>query len=133
VQVGGGIVLVAMGWAILLQRDEGCDAANRKNIHPQDAVREAFYPLTLPLTVGPISVGITLGANAAHSHALHPSTMLAALVGSALIALSIFLCYGFADRLARVLGPTGMYVIQVRDLMKLLGAAAASAASASTT
>jgi multiple antibiotic resistance protein len=24
VQVGGGLVLVAMGWAILLQRDEGC-------------------------------------------------------------------------------------------------------------
>jgi multiple antibiotic resistance protein len=99
VQVGGGIVLVAMGWAILLQRDEGCDAANRKNIHPQDAVREVFYPLTLPLTVGPgsISVTITLGANAAHSLALHALTILAALVGSALIALSIFLCYGFAD------------------------------------
>ena len=113
VQVGGGIVLVAMGWAILLQRDESCDAANRKNIHPQDAVREAFYPLTLPLTVGPgsISVAITLGANAARSHALHPLTILAALVGSALIALSIFLCYGFADRLARVLGPTGMSVM----------------------
>jgi multiple antibiotic resistance protein len=113
VQVGGGIVLVAMGWSILLQRDEGCDAANRKNIHPQDAVREAFYPLTLPLTVGPgsISVAITLGANAAHSHALRPLTILAALVGSALIALSIFLCYGFADRLARVLGPTGMSVM----------------------
>jgi multiple antibiotic resistance protein len=114
VQVGGGIVLVAMGWAILLQRDDGCDAANRKNIHPQDAARrEAFYPLTLPLTVGPgsISVAITLGANAAHSHALHPLTILAALIGSALIALSIFLCYGFADRLARVLGPTGMSVM----------------------
>ena len=113
VQAGGGIVLIAMGWAILMQRDEGCDAANRKNIHPQGAFREAFYPLTLPLTVGPgsISVAITLGANAARSHALHPPTILAALVGSALIALSIFLCYGFADRLARALGPTGMSVM----------------------
>jgi multiple antibiotic resistance protein len=113
VQVGGGVVLVAMGWAILLQRDEGCDAADRKNIHPQDAAREAFYPLTLPLTVGPgsISVAITLGANAARSHALNPLTILAALVGTALIALSIFVCYGFADRLARALGPTGMSVV----------------------
>jgi multiple antibiotic resistance protein len=113
VQVGGGIVLVAMGWAMLMQRDEGCDAGNRKHIHPQDVVRQAFYPLTLPLTVGPgsISVAITLGANAARSHALHPLMILAALVGSALIALSIFLCYGFADRLARVLGQTGMSVM----------------------
>jgi multiple antibiotic resistance protein len=29
----------------------------------------------------------------------------------ALIAISILLCYGFADRLARILGPTGMTVI----------------------
>jgi multiple antibiotic resistance protein len=113
VQVGGGIILVAMGWAILMQRDGGCDGANRKNIQTQDVLRQAFYPLTLPLTVGPgsISVAITLGANAARSHALHPLTIAAAFVGSALIALSIFLCYGFADQLARVLGPTGMSVM----------------------
>jgi multiple antibiotic resistance protein len=96
-----------------MERDEGCDASNRKNIHPQDIARQAFYPLTLPLTVGPgsISVAITLGANAAHSHALNPLMILAALVGSALVALSIFLCYGFADRLAQVLGQTGMSVM----------------------
>ena len=113
VQVGGGIVLVSMGWAMLIERDEGCDAGHRKNIHPEDVVRQAFYPLTLPLTVGPgsISVAITLGANAARSHALHPLMILAALVGSALIALSIFLCYGFANRLALVLGQTGMSVM----------------------
>jgi multiple antibiotic resistance protein len=54
------------------------------------------------MTVGPasISAAITLGANA-----------LAPLIGLALIAISILLCYGFADRLARILGPTGMTVI----------------------
>src|SRR5208283_5354337 len=73
----------------------------------------AFYPLTLPLTVGPgsISVAITLGANAPHHQGLHLLTILTALIGSLLIALSIFLCYGFADRLGRVLGDTGMTVI----------------------
>src|SRR5215472_4810518 len=82
VQVGGGIVLIAMGWAMLMQKDEGCDSAKRKSIQPPDVFGRAFYPLTLPLTVGPgsISVAITLGANAAHSHALHPLTALAALV-----------------------------------------------------
>jgi len=112
-QVGGGIIVIAMGRAILMQRDEGSDASNRKHIHPQDVVRQAFYPLTLPLTVGPgsLSVAITLGANAARIHALHPLMILAALVGSALIALSIFLCYAFADRLGRVLGKTGMSVM----------------------
>jgi multiple antibiotic resistance protein len=113
VQVGGGIVLIAMGWAILMQQDGGSDATNRKNIQTRDAAGQAFYPLTLPLTVGPgsISVAITLGANAAHHHDLHILTILAAVVGSAVIGLSIFLCYGFADRLARVLGQTGMSVM----------------------
>src|SRR5215469_8354149 len=99
VQVGGGMVLVVMGWATLM-KEEASDAITRRSIHQQDVLQRAFYPLTLPLTVGPgsISVAITLGANAAHSHALHPLTVLAALIGLVLIALSIFLCYGFAER-----------------------------------
>jgi multiple antibiotic resistance protein len=113
VQVGGGMVLVAMGWATLMENDEGCDKGSRKAIEPRDVLHRAFYPLTLPLTVGPgsISVAITLGANAARRHTLHPLTMLTAVVGFALIAISIFLCCGFADRLARTLGRTAMTVI----------------------
>ena len=86
-----------------------------RNVQPQDPFRQAFYPLTLPLTVGPgsISVAITLGANAAHhhQHGINFLAILAALIGSVLLALSIFLCYGFADRLARIIGPTAMTVI----------------------
>jgi multiple antibiotic resistance protein len=110
VQVGGGMVLVTMGWATLMENDEGCDKSARQSIEPRDVFHRAFYPLTLPLTVGPgsISVAITLGANAARRH---PLTILTALVGFALIAFSIFLCYGFADRLARTLGRTAMTVI----------------------
>jgi len=112
VQVGGGLIVIATGWTLLKQRDDEKHDVQR-TVQPQDTFRQAFYPLTMPLTVGPgsISVAITLGANAAHSHALHPLAILAALIGSVLIALSIFLCYGFADRLARILGPTAMLVI----------------------
>ena len=113
VQIGGGMVLVAMGWATLTADEDAHDKSARKNVAPQDVFNRAFYPLTLPLTVGPgsISVAITLGANAALRHALHPMTIFTALVGFALIALSIFLCYGFSDRLARTLGQTGMTVV----------------------
>jgi multiple antibiotic resistance protein len=112
VQVGGGLVVVASGWTLLMQRDDEKYEVHR-TVQPKDPFRHAFYPLTLPLTVGPgsISVAVTLGANAAHSHALHPLTILAALIGCALIALSVFLCYGFADRLERILGETAMTVI----------------------
>jgi multiple antibiotic resistance protein len=112
VQFGGGLIVVATGWRLLSQTDDEKHDVHR-TVQPQDTFRHAFYPLTMPLTVGPgsISVAVTLGANAARSHALHPLTIVAALLGCVLIALSIFLCYGFADRLARFLGATAMTVI----------------------
>ena len=69
--------------------------------------------MTLPLTVGPgsISVAITLGANVARHLPKDLLSMAGAVIACALIAVSVFLCYGFADRLARLLGATGMSVI----------------------
>ena len=112
VQLGGGLIVIATGWALLKQRDDEKHGMQR-SVQPQDTFRQAFYPLTMPLTVGPgsISVAITLGANAAHRHGLHPLTILTSLIGMVLIAISILLCYAFADRLAQILGATGMTVI----------------------
>ena len=113
VQVGGGLVVISAGWA-MLQR--GADAEHKdvhRSLRPQDLSGEAFYPLTLPLTVGPgsLSVAITLGANAPHGYSANLAALSGALLGSAIIGLTVYLCYGFADRLARILGPTGMTVI----------------------
>jgi multiple antibiotic resistance protein len=112
VQVGGGLVVVSMAWGMLMGNEEVHDVT-RKNVQASDEFRRAFYPLTLPLTVGPgsISVAITLGANATHYYGIHIAIVLSALLAMALVAVSIFLCYGFADRLARILGKTGMTVI----------------------
>lgn len=113
VQVGGGLVVISTAWN-MLQRG-GNDERNQvhRDIEPQDQSREAFYPLTLPLTVGPgsISVAITLGANAPHVYPANLATIIGALIGSAAIGFSVYLCYGFADRLARILGRTAMTVI----------------------
>lgn len=111
VQVGGGLIVIATGWSMLRQGSEG-DRRELQDMRPQDFYGQAFYPLTLPLTTGPgsISVAITLGANAARNP-VHLLAMGAALIASALIAFSVYLCYAFADRLARVLGATGMSVL----------------------
>jgi multiple antibiotic resistance protein len=114
VQVGGGLVVVAVGWNMLRQKDEQPVDPARRNVPPQDDVfRRAFYPLTLPLTVGPgsISVAITLGANSTHRYGVHVLLILAALLSTALIGASIYLCYGFSDWLARAIGDTAMSVI----------------------
>ena len=60
---------------------------------------------------GSISVAITLGANAPHGYPANLAAIVGALIGSAAVGFSVYLCYGFADRLARILGPTGMSVI----------------------
>jgi multiple antibiotic resistance protein len=115
VQVGGGLVLASTGWSMLNQRDDDEDSRNEvhKTTDLHDLFSKAFYPLTLPLTVGPgsISVAITLGANEPHVDHSIVFSMIGAVIGSVLIALSVYLCYAFADRLAKALGATAMSVI----------------------
>jgi multiple antibiotic resistance protein len=112
VQVGGGLIVIATGWAMLNQKD-GDDRPARRTVTCADALSQAFYPLTLPLTVGPgsISVAITLGANAPQHLGANLLAIAAAGIGSAFVAVTIYLCYGYADRLASKLGPTGTNVI----------------------
>lgn len=113
VQVGGGLIVISTGWAMLNQKDANDRNAVRRTVTCADALKDAFYPLTLPLTVGPgsISVAITLGANEPHQLGPNLLALLAAAIGSAFVAATIYLCYGFADRLANVVGPTGLNVI----------------------
>jgi len=116
VQVGGGLVVVSTGWAMLKSNDdddEPREGGVKKRVSPQEEFSNAFYPLTLPLTVGPgsISVAITLGANLPRHHGWNILPILSILIGSAIVSVCIFLCYGFSDRLARILGRTGMSVI----------------------
>ena len=66
VQVGGGLVVISTGWALLRQSDDDDAAKDAKRpCNEATYMRQAFYPLTLPLTVGPgsIAVAITVGAN----------------------------------------------------------------------
>jgi multiple antibiotic resistance protein len=60
---------------------------------------------------GSISVAVTLGANEPRHLGANLLALLAAAIGSAIVAATIYLCYGFADRLADVMGPAGMNVI----------------------
>ncbi len=114
VQVGGGLVVISNGWAMLKRKEEpdrGGEVQRRVNL--RDIFKNAFYPLTLPLTVGPgsISIAVTLGANLPHHFGANLLAILAALIGSAIVAVSIYLCYGFADRLAAIIGESGMSII----------------------
>jgi multiple antibiotic resistance protein len=113
VQVGGGLVVCSVAWDLLRGADVSKKSSTEGVNDPEAVATEAFYPLTLPLTVGPgsISVAITIGAN-------HPQTVrsflnasLSSLLGVILICLSVYLCYRYAERLANFLGSTGTAVV----------------------
>src|SRR5215470_17470214 len=85
VQIGGGLIVISTGWAMLKQKDEDERNAVHRSVAPQDVFKNAFYPLTLPLTVGPgsISVAITLGANEPRLPGFDFLGIIAAIIGSA--------------------------------------------------
>jgi len=113
VQVGGGLVVIATGWALLRQPDDGATEKGGRECNEVDYARQAFYPLTLPLTVGPgsISVAITVGANRPEGSEWRWPLIAGMLLGSLLIAASIYYSYRFAERLGRALGDSAMNVI----------------------
>jgi multiple antibiotic resistance protein len=112
VQVAGGVVVCALGWQMLADTPKPAavtvDAAHVQQV----ALGRAFYPLTMPLSVdaGGISVAITVGTR--HAQGMDTALQLAgSAIGTALVALSIFLTYRYAQRLSQRIGPTGMTVL----------------------
>ena len=114
VQVGGGLVVVSTGWA-LLRRSDDEDAAEdtKKPCDEANYMRQAFYPLTLPLTVGPgsIAVAITVGANRPEGSEWRWPVIAGLVAGAMVIAISIYLSYRFAERIGEVLGEAAMNVV----------------------
>jgi multiple antibiotic resistance protein len=112
-RIAGGLVVTSFGWS-LLQRGQDADGAGEpsKPVGPVDA----FYPLTMPLTIGPgsMSVAITLGSQ--RPKGITDLISLAGVGGGAIagllaVALTVYLCYRFAERIVSVLGESGSNVL----------------------
>jgi multiple antibiotic resistance protein len=115
VQVAGGIVVCTIAWSLLNNPASPAALArsNPTTATPDDLGQRAFYPLTMPLTVGPgsISVALTLGANPTPGLRPLVVTATAHALGILIVAVSVYLCYRYADRILRKLGPTGTSVV----------------------
>jgi multiple antibiotic resistance protein len=115
VQVAGGLVVCSIAWSLL--NSPNSPPALERNSAPTAAADElsqrAFYPMTMPLTVGPgsISVALTLGANPPPGFRPLLVTAVAHTVGILIVALGVYFCYRYADRILRKLGPTGTGVV----------------------
>ena len=58
VRIAGGLVLIALSWKLL---HGGVVDERSSEARSQSTVNDSFYPLTMPLTVGPGSIAIAIG------------------------------------------------------------------------
>ncbi|HEY5049147.1 MAG TPA: MarC family protein [Rhizomicrobium sp.] len=111
VRVAGGMVVTAFGWRLLHEGESPPIFRKPDAGGTTKGPDTAFYPLTMPLTVGPgsIAVAITLGSQ-------WPKTAhwadLAVIAGAAVFGLlamsaTIYIAYRFAGRVLRALGDSG--------------------------
>jgi multiple antibiotic resistance protein len=111
-RVAGGVVIAMAGWGLLQAPAEDNAAPPVPNPDRVVSLRtKAFYPLTLPITVGPgsIAVAIALGTGSPHE-GLQPVHLAGVGVALVLLCLSIFLCVRYAGRLEKLLGQTGTQI-----------------------
>jgi len=114
VRIAGGFVVAALGWKLLTQ-EQWSDHTDGVGTAPSERKVGSFYPLTMPMTVGPgsMSVAITIGSRRQPGL---PKLVVAehaagALLGLIAIGLSIYVAYRFAENIGRLLGATGLEVL----------------------
>lgn len=115
-RVAGGSVVTAFGWKLLHAGEHPKDHDGADSSGGKVGLADSFYPLTLPLTIGPgsLSVAITLGSRRplgdmglAHAALLG----CAAVVGLAAVAATVYLCYRYARRIVQIFGKNGINVL----------------------
>jgi multiple antibiotic resistance protein len=113
VQIGGGMILAANGWLLLNSSMQKTDGTAQS---PDDALNQAFYPYTLPITVGPgsISVAVALGAHLSSQFKndvlIYPRVLIAAFAGCMAVSIMVYICYRWARQAEIFLGKTGTIV-----------------------
>lgn len=118
-KLAGGAVVIAMGWNLLNQQSSSGDKGARGSagITDANASGSAFFPLTMPLTVGPGSIATAISLVAAYQNekGMTLARELPAFIGAilALIALSftIYFIYRESSEIQRIFGVNGTNVL----------------------
>jgi multiple antibiotic resistance protein len=116
VQLSGGIVIAAMGWSVLNERDARAISRNkqeetevREETRTRFLEQDAFYPFTFPVTSGPGTL-VALLTLTAHISNRDASSDILAHVGVflAVVTLSVlvYFCYAYAPQITRIIPPS---------------------------
>ena len=103
-RVAGGLVVAMSAWSLLNSPDK------RDRGSPPDIEDDiALFPLTIPITTGPGTISVAVALGSAHPSALPDAFWFFAGMTAAAtaLALTIWITYRSADRVARLMGPSG--------------------------
>jgi multiple antibiotic resistance protein len=115
-RITGGLAVAVAGWQMLNAPEPEPEAPStdhpRNATDPGSGAGKAFFPLTIPLTIGPgtIATAIALNANRTHKLSAWLLSSFASLVISLLVMLVIYYVYSRAARLSQYLGVEGTRV-----------------------
>ena len=117
-KLAGGLVVISVGWSLLNQKTStDKSAGDASAITDASASGSTFFPLTMPLTVGPgsIATAIALAAGSKHNQgfdlAKEIPTILGGLLGLIALSLTIYVAYREASGLQRLLGANGTNIL----------------------
>jgi multiple antibiotic resistance protein len=116
VQLSGGMVIAAMGWSVLNERDARANSRNKReeteesaNTPGEDLEPKMFYPFTFPITSGP---GTLVGLLTVTAHISTPDLAKNVLghigVFLAIVVLSVlvYFCYAYAPKITKAIPPS---------------------------
>ena len=117
VRIAGGILVAVSGWRMLNNSDIDATlqavAKETSDLPDVEIARRSFFPITSPLTTGPgtIATAIALGAHGPKTPLRYLLGVADAVLGAAITALVIYLCYRHAPAMLAKLGEIGSMVM----------------------
>lgn len=116
VQLSGGIVIAAMGWAVLNERNAGANSRNKEEETGEHDERDTqhleegvFYPFTFPITSGPGTLVGLLTLTAHISNKDLTQNILAhvgVFVAVVVISVLCYFCYAYAPKITTAIPPS---------------------------
>jgi len=124
VQFAGGIVIAAMGWGVLNQKESATSVQGKEEeLGDQGAEKlnhlgeKIFYPFTFPITSGPgtLVAMLTLSAHVSgHTVTSHVLSHLGVFVAVVVLSIVVYFCYGYAPKItSKISASTAHGVLRV--------------------
>lgn len=113
VQVSGGLVIAAIGWATLNAKDSEAmvndkreEAQLSSDVAFNNLQEKAFYPFTFPVTSGPGTLVVLLTLSARVSGGTATGTVLGHVglfLAILLLSFLVYICYAYAARITKAI------------------------------